>query len=87
MGEMISQAETVSASERIVCHDGQKTRSEFGSGKSEFFEDKKMSIKTLTVIGVGLLCIMTPAQAEEKKLGATANVTYMSRLMDKGGEY
>ena len=46
-----------------------------------------MSIKTLTVIGVGLLCITTPAQAEERKLGATANVTYMSRLMDKGGEY
>jgi len=52
-----------------------------------FFGGKVMSIKTLTVIGVGLLCITTPAQAEEKKLGATANVTYMSRLMDKGGEY
>ena len=46
-----------------------------------------MSKKKLSVIGVGLLCIMTAGQAEERKLGATANVTYMSRLMDKGGEY
>ncbi len=38
--------------------------------------------KTLLLMAAVLLSIAVPAQAEEGQLGATFDVTYMSRLMD-----
>jgi hypothetical protein len=39
------------------------------------------------LIAVILLSIVSIGYAEEKKLSGTFDVTYMSKLMDKGGEY
>ncbi len=45
-------------------------------------------IKTrVLLIAVHLFFLGSMAQAEEGKLSGTFNVTYMSKLMDKGGEY
>jgi hypothetical protein len=46
-----------------------------------------MKHKTVLAIALVLLGITIPVRAEQRSLGATFDATYMSRLMDKGGEY
>ena len=46
-----------------------------------------MNTKRILIVAVILLGIAGVGLAEEGRLGATFDITYMSKLMDKGGEY
>ncbi len=56
--------------------------------KSRNFKRKELKVnKTRTVlIVVLLLCTVCVAKGEEKKLGVTLDLTYMSKYMSKGGQ-
>ena len=46
-----------------------------------------MNRMMISFVGMLFLFLGSTAQAEEGKLSGTFDVTYMSKLMDKGGEY
>jgi len=46
-----------------------------------------MNVRKVLLMAIVVLGLVGLTQAEENKLGVSLDVTYMSKLMDKGGEY